>query len=152
MSIPMNISKDANEHSTGVPENPVTVLTDDEIWALAEHQRFARLGTADEGVVHITPLNIAVADRKFYFQTAPGSKLTQLILNDKATLQFDNITGGEAYSVNVFGTARLLTDTADIERASTLGIRPWLNTVKLEFVEITPDELVGRRFVLGTNG
>ena len=145
----MNISKDSQEHRTGVPENPVTILNEEEIWALVQHQRFARLGTVEDGIVHITPLNIAVADGRIYFQTAPGSKLTQLILDDKVTVQFDNVSGGEAYSVNIFGKARLLTGTDEIERASHLGINPWLNTVKLEFVEITPHELQGRKFVLG---
>ena len=30
-----------------------------------------------------------------------------------------------------------------------LGLRPWLNTEKIEFVEITPTRITGRAFRLG---
>ncbi|MBM7051963.1 MULTISPECIES: pyridoxamine 5'-phosphate oxidase family protein [unclassified Rothia (in: high G+C Gram-positive bacteria)] len=150
MSIPINIQGErAEDFEKTKRREPAQPLTESEIWELAEHLRFARIGTSDEGRIHITPVNVAIADQKIYFRTAPGSKLTQLILNDRVTLQFDRIGGGEAYSVNIFGTARLLTDSEEIARAESLNIVPWINTAKLEFVEITPDQVVGRKFLLG---
>lgn len=146
----MNIQgRDTKNYNGTKGREPILPLTENEIWELTEHLRFARLGTNDEGTVHITPLNVVVNNKKFYFRTASGSKLTQLILNEKVTVQFDRVGGGEAYSVNVFGTARLLTGTEEIAEAQKLHITPWVNSTKLEFVEITPERVVGRKFVLG---
>lgn len=147
----MNIQgkgKTANEPEQ--KRQPIEPLSESEIWELARHVRFARLGTVDDGVVHITPINVVVREQKIYFRTAPGAKLTQLILDESVTVQFDSIGGGEAYSINMFGRARLLTDSDEIAHAETLGIRPWINTVKLEYVEITPEKVVGRKFLLGS--
>ncbi|WP_421083339.1 pyridoxamine 5'-phosphate oxidase family protein [Rothia nasimurium] len=146
MSIPMNIQGQKQQEA----EQTVTVLTDEQIWELIENTRFARLGTVDEdGYVHITPLNIVTDGVRIFFRTAKGSKLTQLILNDKVTLQFDRAEGHQAHSVNVFATARVLTDTRDIDYVTKLNLAPWLDTEKLEFVELTPHQLTGRRFRLG---
>lgn len=128
--------------------NPVTILTDEECWALAEKTEFARLGTMMDGEIFITLVNITVSAGKIYFRTAAGSKLTNLLLDEKVTIQFDQIEGKNAYSVNVHGTARLLTDSKEIEEATSLGLNPWLETEKIEFVEITPTSSTGRRFLL----
>lgn len=146
MSIPLNI-----QGRQSVPEEPiVTVLTDEQVWDLIQGTRFARLGTVGEdGFVHITPLNVVTDGVKIFFRTASGSKLTQLLLEEKVTLQFDRVEGKSAYSVNVFAQARLLTDTRELEYVSKLNLEPWLNTQKLELVELTPVSMTGRRFRLG---
>lgn len=136
-----------NQHTQ--PANPVTILTDEECWQLAEKTNFARLGTVENGEVFITPLNIVASEGKIFFRTATGSKLTQLILEEKVTIEFDKAEGGQAYSVNIFGTARLLTDSEEIAKAQQLPLSPWVRTEKIEFVEITPRAMSGRRFILG---
>lgn len=147
MSIPMNI-----KGQQSAPEEPVvTVLTDEQVWDLIQGTRFARLGTVGEdGFVHITPLNIVTDGVKIFFRTAAGSKLTQLLLEEKVTLQFDRVEGKSAHSVNVFAQARLLTDTREIEYVGKLNLEPWLDTQKLELVELTPVSMTGRRFRLGS--
>lgn len=146
MSIPMNIQG----KKTAEQEPVVTVLTEEQIWELIEGTRFARLGTVGEdGYVHITPLNIVTDGVRIFFRTASGSKLTQLLMNEKVTVQFDRAEGNHAYSVNVFATARLLTETRDIDYVGKLNLEPWLDTEKLEFVELTPQKMTGRRFRLG---
>ena len=64
-------------------------------------------------------------------------------------MQFDRAEGNHAYSVNVFATARLLTETREIDYVGKLNLEPWLDTEKLEFVELTPQKMTGRRFRLG---
>lgn len=131
-------------------EPPITVLDDEQTWELIKGTRFARLGTiGEDGFAHITPLNIVTDGVKIFFRTAAGSKLTQLTLEEKVTVQFDRAEGHHAHSVNVFATARLLTDTQDINYVQKLNLEPWLDTEKLEFVELTPVKLTGRRFRLG---
>ena len=58
------------------------------------------------------------------------------------------MAGGQAWSVIVRGHARTLTDPKDLERFERLDLRPWLDTVKLEVVEIDPYKVTGRRFSL----
>ena len=147
MSIPMNI-QDQNQPAEREPA--ITVLDDEQVWELIESTRFARLGTlGEDGFVHITPLNIVTNREKIYFRTTAGSKLTQLILEEKVTVQFDRAEGHYAHSVNVFATARLLTDSHEIDEVKKLNLAPWLDTEKLEFVELTPQKVTGRGFRLG---
>lgn len=147
MSIPMNI-QDQNQPAEKEPA--ITVLDDEQVWELIKGTRFARLGTlGEDGFVHITPLNIVTDGEKIFFRTAAGSKLTQLILEEKVTVQFDRAEGHHAHSVNVFATARLLTGSQEIDEVKKLNLAPWLDTEKLEFVELTPQKVTGRRFRLG---
>ena len=142
-----------NIHGRTAPaQEPVlTVLTEQEVQDLLDQTRFARLGTVDpQGYVHITPVNIVADGGKIYFRTAAGSKLTQLLLEEKVTLQADRVEGGQAYSFNVFARARLLTDSQELEYVSSLPLDPWLGTEKLEWVELSPQKLEGRRFRLGS--
>lgn len=129
-------------------KTPVTLLTAEECWMLAEQTDFARLGTIMGDKVSITPINITNHRGKIYFRTAAGSKLTHLLINKKVTLQFDSLHGDEAYSVSIRGQARLLTDLAELEEARSLNLKPWSQTTKIEFVEITPNSLTGRLFQL----
>ncbi len=130
--------------------NPVTILSEEECWELAEQTNFARLGTFLDGEIYITPINIITDSGKIYFRTASGSKLTRLMIEEKVTVEFDRVEGGGAYSVNIHGVARLLTDSEEIAHAQSLNLEPWLHTEKIEFVEITPTSSSGRRFRLGS--
>lgn len=49
----------------------------------------------------------------------------------------------------VRGTAHVVKDSAEIQRAETLDLRPWLPTLKYNFVCIPCRELSGRAFVFG---
>ena len=145
MSFPMNISgQDRQEQEPRVRE-----LSLDESWQLLEAARFGRLGTADVGRVDITPLNIVASHRHLYFRSAKGSKLTTLQLNPHVAFEIDSVQGGTADSVMVRGTARILTDPEETAKVDALGLKPWLRTEKLEYVEIAPDYITGRAFRLG---
>lgn len=101
------------------------------------------------GEIDITPLNIFATDGRVYFRTAPGNKLTKLQLNPNVALETDKIEGAVAHSVVVRGSARLLTDPDETDRVASLPLSPWVHTDKLDFVEITPQRITGRRFRLG---
>lgn len=131
------------------PQPRIQELDEQQCWELLSQARFARLGTLDEGQIDITPLNIATDGQKIYFRTAKGHKLTQLTLNPTVAVEVDRAEGGTAVSVLVRGQARQLTDPEEIQHVESLALNPWLNTEKLEFVEITPTRVTGRRFRLG---
>ncbi|WP_269927767.1 pyridoxamine 5'-phosphate oxidase family protein [Kocuria massiliensis] len=146
MNLPMNIA------GSDVPRDPeprVRVLSDDECWDFLATTRFARLATVDHGEADITPLNIAVSGRRIYFRTAAGNKLTRLLLNPAVAVESDRVEGGTAVSVVVRGSAKLLADSDEIVAAESLDISPWLHTEKIEYVEITPAQVSGRKFRLG---
>ena len=131
------------------PQPRIQELNEQQCWELLEQARFARLGTLDEGQIDITPLNIVAAGQRIYFRTAKGHKLTQLTLNPNVALEVDRAEGGTAVSVLVRGEARQLIEPEEIEYVESLALNPWLNTEKLEIIEITPTRVTGRRFRLG---
>ncbi|MDN5617819.1 MAG: pyridoxamine 5'-phosphate oxidase family protein [Kocuria sp.] len=146
MSMPMNIKgeKRPEDHEPRVRD-----LTEEESWQILSEARVARFVTVDEGEIDITPLNIFATDGRVYFRTAPGNKLTKLQLNPNVALETDKIEGAVAHSVVVRGSARLLTDPDETDRVASLPLSPWVHTDKLDFVEITPQRITGRRFRLG---
>lgn len=135
---------------------PVVQLTDDEALALLSTKTFGRLVVHRKDDLDLFPLNYLVHDGKILFRTAEGTKLFSLNLNGDVLFEADDVdqTGdgeGEAWSVIIKGTARILTDSDDIHTADELPLKPWLPTLKFNYVEIAPSEggISGRRFALG---
>lgn len=97
------------------------------------------------------PLNYVVHEGNIYFRTAEGSKLFSLTLNDDVLFEADHVDAEaqEAWSVIVKGSARALTSTSDIEKADELPLKPWLPTLKYNYVVVTPNDISGRKFHLG---
>ena len=128
---------------------PVIALSDAECWArLAGHQ-LGRLVTNVGDVIDIFPVNYVVDDQTLLFRTAEGSKLVELTLNDRVLFEVDEYTEQEAWSVIVRGSASRLETSAEVERADTLGLQPWIPTLKYNYVRITPTSLSGRAFHRG---
>lgn len=129
--------------------NPTTTMSQDEA--------LQRIGTAKLGrlVVHaadeleLFPVNFVVHDGKIYFRTAEGTKLFSLALDRRVLFEADAVDGDRAWSVVVKGAARRLESSEEIQQAEKLPLRPWLPTLKYNFVEITPAEVSGRDFELG---
>ena len=128
---------------------PVLKLTDEQSWRLLGHTRHARLGLAVNGEPDIVPVNVRVHDGGVYFRTAPGSKLAELTVNPNVVVQADGILPDQAWSVLAHGTARRLETESEVEQAETLGIRPWVPTIKDFYVRIDVTRLSGRHFAFG---
>lgn len=136
--------------------SPVQVLSTDESLDLLATKTFGRLVVHRTNDVDLFPLNYTVSEGKIYLRTAEGTKLFSLNLNGDVLFEADNVeaTGtdtGTAWSVIVKGQARILTASDEINAAEELPLKPWLPTLKYNFVEITPNEdgVSGRRFNLG---
>lgn len=149
MSQPQNIFGHNAEKEARPQRPPVVELTIEQCWDHLCSARFGRIATMDGDEIEITPINLVAEDEKVYFRTAAGTKLLHLILNEHVAVQVDQAQGGEAWSVVVRGTARLLTDPKETARVDELPLRPWLETTKLEYVEVTPTKVTGRRFRFG---
>lgn len=130
-------------------ENPIEILKEDEALELMGNQQLGRLVVRIKDDFDIYPLNYVVNEDKIYFRTAEGSKLFTVSINDRVLFEADDHTEDKAWSVIVKGSARILQKTDEIQKADELPLKPWLPTLKYNYVEITPEEISGRRFQLG---
>lgn len=127
----------------------VSPLNDEECWDFLKGSKLGRLAVSAAGRVDIFPVNYVVDDHKIYFRTAPGTKLASLTVNGSVALETDEVLNGVARSVVVHGTARELDNSREIEAADQLPLVPWIPSVKYNYVEVTAEELTGRRFEVG---
>lgn len=130
-------------------ENPVEVLTPDAALELMGTQQLGRLVVRLTNDFDLYPVNFVVSEGKIYFRSAEGSKLFTVALNEQVLFEADEHENDQAWSVIVKGHARILDRNEDIQKADTLPLKPWIPTLKYNYVEITPDTVSGRRFQLG---
>lgn len=125
-------------------------MSEQEAWEFLESQELGRLAFAVAGYPDIVPINFCATRGKVYFRTAEGSKLLGLTINTRVALETDRVRGGNtALSVIVHGIAREIDTIDEYEFAESLPLRTWLPTRKVHYIEITPEEVTGRRFHLG---
>ena len=133
-------------------DDTVVEMTPEECWEQLRAHEFGRLAYRLVDEQHITPINYAV-DRdpmgrlSLLFRTAPGGKLFAVELGAEVAFEIDDFAGDTAMSVVVRGDARHLGE-AEEHRAESLPLRPWVDTLKYDVVEIVPVEVTGRRFRL----
>ena len=129
--------------------HPITVLDDREAWDLLGSVALGRLVTSFGGQLEIFPVNFVVQDGTVLFRTAEGTKLFTTVMNDQVLFEVDDHTAADGWSVVVRGTASLLSSAEDIREAEAAQLLPWVPTVKLRYVRITPSEISARRFQFG---
>jgi uncharacterized protein len=83
------------------------------------------------------------------FRTAEGTKLASLAVSARVAFEVDGFDAatGEAWSVVVRGTAKLLEKLNDVYAAQELPLFSWETTPKPVFVRIIPRAVTGRRFI-----
>ena len=129
--------------------NPVTVLDEPRCWDLLASQDVGRLATAVQGMPEIFPLNFVVDGESVVFRTAEGSKLVELVINEQVAFEVDGWNDNSGWSVVIKGSAGVVESGEAHDRAEALPLRPWVPTIKTNFVRITPTEITGRRFEFG---
>lgn len=129
----------------------IEVLSDGESLELLSTKTFGRLVVRRKDDMDLFPLNYLVHEGNILFRTAEGSKLFSLTLNDDVLFEADEVDsdGSAAWSVIVKGHARALTSNEEIREADELPLKPWLPTLKYNYVVVTPDSISGRKFKLG---
>lgn len=131
-------------------DNPIIEFDETRSKELLATESLGRLVTVTGGRAEIFPLNYVVSpEGRLVFRTAEGTKLAGLTIHPEVLFQVDHIEGDAAWSIVVRGTARLLDSFTEINSAEELGLKPWLPTLKYNFVEITPEEISGRGFTFG---
>jgi uncharacterized protein len=127
----------------------VNRLSEDDCWDRLRTQQLGRLVTHVGEVLDIFPVNYVVDDETIVFRTAEGSKLFEITVNDEVLFEVDDHSGTDAWSVVVRGHARRLATSAEVHAADDLPLRPWIPTLKYNYVRVTPTSLTGRAFVIG---
>lgn len=129
--------------------DPLVSLTDDECWERLRTQELGRLVTHVGDVTEIFPVNYVVDGESVLFRTAQGSKLFELTVNDDVLFEADDHTDTDAWSVVLRGHAHVLETSGEVERADELPLRPWIPTLKYNYVRVDPTAISGRRFERG---
>lgn len=131
------------------PAGPVTVLTEDESWALMSGRTFGRLAISVSGQPDIFPVNFVVQRHTIVIRTAEGTKLSAAMTNGQVAFEVDDHNVEQAWSVVVKGRAKVLMYADEIAEAERAQVLPWTATVKRRFLRITPTDITGRRFRFG---
>ena len=124
-----------------------TELTLAECWEELRGDEFGRLAYLLGGEINLVPVNYAVDQDTLLFRTAEGSKLLGVVMHPQVVFEIDRIGEEQATSVLVRGEARKLEED-EAHRADNVPLRPWIDTLKYNVVEIRPTEVQGRRFHL----
>lgn len=127
----------------------VRQLDEPESLRLLGTQQLGRLVTRVREVIDIFPVNYVLDGGDLVFRTAEGTKLIELTINERVVFEADHVGDDRAWSVVVHGTAEPIETSADIEHAESLGLRPWIPTLKTRYVRVRPESITGRTFLLG---
>lgn len=124
-------------------------MTEQECWQILDRERFGRLAVAVQGEPDIFPINFLVDEGKLLMRTAPGTKLTELVINSSVAVEADGRDDTQAWSVILKGRARMVDSFSETYADDEKHLQTWLPSDKPIYVEITKSQLSGRRFYRG---
>lgn len=130
-------------------EQQITVLSEEESWQLLASRAVGRIAVSVGDDPDIFPINYHAADGRILIRTGEGTKLSEMSVNDRVAFEVDDYDEKSGWSVVIKGTASILVATSDIAEADKSPLRPWIPTIKYNYVVITPTKISGRRFVFG---
>ena len=83
--------------------------------------------------------------RSVIFRSARGTKLTALLLTQRAAFEIDSLTDDGGWSVIVQGRVEEITNVAELTRLSRAGLRPWVPGDLSHWLRISTTAVTGRR-------
>ena len=128
----------------------IVEMTEAECWQTLERERFGRLAVAVGGDPDIFPINFIVDDGVLLMRTAPGTKLTELVINAAVAVETDGQADTQAWSVILKGRARMVDSFSETYADDAKALETWLPSDKPIYVEIAARSLSGRRFFRGS--
>jgi uncharacterized protein len=129
-------------------DQPVVELTADECWDLLSQAQVGRLAYRLVDEIHLVPVNFVVEDRAILFRTAAGNKLLAAELESEVAFEIDWIGEDTAWSVMVRGHLRHVDEEEEDHRLAGLQLRPWVPSLRYDYLELAPAVVTGRRFLL----
>ena len=93
------------------------------------------------------PVNFRMAGDDVVFRTASEASLTEGLHGQPVSFDVDHLDDalGEGWSVLLSGTASVITDPAELDRAKALGIEPWAGGNRPTYVRLAVTQVTGRR-------
>ena len=125
------------------------VLDEENAWDYLGTAEVGRLATVVDNRPQLFPINFCIDGESIIFRTAEGSKLEELLLNNQVAFEADGWDNETGWSVILYGHAEVITDPEELARAEKAPLRPWVPTVKNNWVRIEPDTISGRTFEFG---
>ena len=104
------------------------------------------LYVADRGPV-AAPVNYRMLGDTVVFRTGQASPIAEAIGQQSVSFEVDHLDSvlAEGWSVLVSGTARLVTDPAELDEVTALGAEPWAGGEREAYIRLTASEITGRR-------
>jgi nitroimidazol reductase NimA-like FMN-containing flavoprotein (pyridoxamine 5'-phosphate oxidase superfamily) len=93
------------------------------------------------------PVNYLMDADDVVFRTGEQTSVADAVGQPQVSFDVDHLddTLSEGWSVLLSGTARILTDPAELEHAAALGIDPWAPGDRDVYVRMSPSQITGRR-------
>lgn len=131
------------------PRNGMELLTVEQCWDLLGSEVVGRLAVAPGGRPDIFPINYLARNGTILIKTGEGSKLVSVAVNQAVAFEIDGYEpdNNHAWSVVVVGTARMIELDDETVALEDLPLFPWNTTPKYHYIEITPAQVSGRRFL-----
>jgi hypothetical protein len=127
----------------------LTVLTDDECWALLEGHwpHLGRIGFHSGDATAIYPMNYALADRTLYLRTEPTSGLMVAVNTQNVAFEVDDVDldWERGWSVLLQGALHDVRDSGELERHRELRLRAWAAGERLHLLRLDVSHISGRR-------
>jgi nitroimidazol reductase NimA-like FMN-containing flavoprotein (pyridoxamine 5'-phosphate oxidase superfamily) len=128
-------------------DSPVEEMTAEECWSHLEEEEFGRLAYRLVDEVHIVPVNFVVDGRTLLFRTSAGNKLLAAALSSDVAFEIDRRDEHSAWSVVVRGHLRRLEEDEQ-HRVDNLPEHSWISTRRDEVIDLVPEVVTGRKFLL----
>lgn len=129
--------------------SPISEIPEESAWGYLASVDVGRIAVASESIPEIYPVNFCLDGESVVFRSAPGSKLEKLALNSHVAFEADAWTEDGGWSVLLRGTAMLIEDADELARLAKAPLRPWVPTLKNNWVRIVPSQLTARHFEFG---
>ena len=80
-------------------ENPITEVPEDSCWGYLDTAEVGRLATSVNDQPEVFPVNYVVDGQSIVFRTAAGSKLEDIVTNNRVAFEADGWTEEAGWSV-----------------------------------------------------
>ena len=127
--------------------NGLFVLSRKTCLQLLRETSLGRVGITVDALPVILPVNYRLLGERIVFRTSPGTKLDAATRNAIVAFEVDEIepVSHSGWSVVVVGTAREVTDPADVEELAHANIPRWASSGSERVVEVSTELVTGRR-------
>jgi len=122
-------------------------LDRDECLTLLATVPVGRVAITDQAMPAIVPVNFLVDGSDVIIRSVRGSKLAAATRGAVVAFEADTFDPDErtGWSVLVVGVASHVTERAEVERLSTLGLQPYLDGAASHYIRIPAAQISGRR-------